>query len=187
MAANDMIKCLECNGTGAYKPDCYLCEGSMEIPVKLALEEGWNLDELEVYEGEDICRCPSEDCHGDSCQICEGSGEMDGWRTEHEVTRVLITAKSGHIPLRLYRGYWGSTWNDERLSSFAGELCHERNWITWFRSILGDEISLTPAGEAEYSARIFDWHRQHDVTKCQIDIGGRWADDGGLIPEATRP
>lgn len=179
---SDMIKCLECNGTGAYKPDCYLCEGKMEVKVSVALDHGYSAGDLEIYDGEDVCRCPAYECNGDLCVICEGSGEMDAWRTEHEVTRVLIAAKTGSPPPRLFRGCWGSTWSDELLSTFAGDIAQERGWLRWFQSILGDEISLTPAGKAEYEARIFDWHKQHDVSNCPIDIGGRWADDGGYVP-----
>lgn len=179
------VTCFECDGTGAYKSDCWLCEGAQMVTVKKAQAEGYHLDDLEDIEDDGYCRCPAYECNGDSCGLCEGSGKMEHWRAEHEVTRVLICAHSGHIPGRMHLlGNIRRIFNDELLSNFAGRICRDREWINWFTSVFGDEISLTPAGEAEYEARIFDWHKQKDVDNCALDIGGRWADDGGFVPEA---
>lgn len=178
------MKCEECNGTGAYKPDCWLCGGSREITIKAAIDERYSLEELELYDLH-YCRCPADECHGDSCDLCEGSGKMEDWRLEHEVTRVLIMAKTDFMPDRLFRLHNGrKVWDaDALLSTFAAAICRDRGWINWFTSIFGDEIDLTEAGEQEFETRIHDWHKLHDSDNRSIDDFGRWADDGGLKPE----
>lgn len=143
------VACMECDGTGAYKPDCWLCEGEMEVPISEALENGYALGDLETYPDEDVCRCPAYECRGDTCGICEGSGEMEDWRLEHEVTRVLIMAKTDVMPPRLRLYNRRIIRSDDLLAVFAGRVAKERGWIWWFCSIFGDEISLTPDGERE--------------------------------------
>lgn len=178
------IECLECEGTGAHMPDCWLCSGERTIKIEKALAEGYTLEDLEAASPEDdYCRCPADECQGDSCELCEGDGTMEGWRLEHEVTRVLTMAKTGLMPPRLHLYNRQIIRSDELLANFAGRIARDRGWIRWFCSILGDEISLTPDGEREYDARVYDWHRQQDVENCLIDIAGRWVDDGGQVYE----
>ena len=170
--------CPECNGTGAYKPDCWLCAGEMIIKVEKAVAEGWSESDLEdAYDGE--CRCPADDCNGDSCDICEGYGKTSPQRVEDEITRVLMYGLTRSIPPSISRNHFGRVYeSDDLLSNFAGRLCRERGWINWYRSVMGDEVSLTKAGEAEAEDRAWDWARRRDVTLGPIDDLGRLADDG---------
>ncbi|MBO6755727.1 MAG: hypothetical protein JJ902_05340 [Roseibium sp.] len=173
------MACPECDGTGAYKPDCWLCEGEMIIPVQKALDEGFAEDDLEdAYDG--YCRCPSYECHGDSCDLCEGEGRVTQRTIDDEITRVLLCAMDGIVPARRYVLASGRiSHSDELLARFAGVECRKRGWISWFVSIMGDEISLTPDGEVEARKRQIEWLREGDVSLRYIDDVGRFEDDGG--------
>lgn len=171
--------CPECDGTGAYDPDCWLCEGEMIIPIQKALDEGYSEKDLEdAYDG--YCRCPADECRGDSCDLCEGDARVTQKTIDDEITRVLLCAKNGTLPARRYVLPNGRiSHSDELLARFAGAECRERGWIHWFVSFMGDEISLTPAGEDEARKREIDWLRDCDVSLRYIDDVGRFEDDGG--------
>lgn len=170
--------CPECEGTGAYKPDCWLCEGQMIIKIETALAQGYSESDLEeAYDG--YCSCPSYECRGDSCELCEGDGKITVQEREDEITRVLMYGLTKSIPPRITRNHYGRPCeSDELLSSFAGGVCRERGWISWFCSILGDEVSLTPAGELEAQSRAWAWARRRDLTLGPVDDLGRLDDDG---------
>lgn len=178
MNPHTQCQCPECNGTGAHKPNCWLCDGDRIIKIEKALSEGYSEEYLEdAYDGE--CMCPADECRGDSCELCEGDGVVDRQAVEDEVTRVLLCAQSGTLPPRLHRLPYGRiVMEDALLANFAGGVCEDRGWIRWYRSILGDEISLTPAGEIEAKARSWDYARRKDTTLCPIDDLGRLDDDG---------
>lgn len=184
MGAHDPNKCTcpECEGTGAYKPDCWLCKGEMLIKIKKALAEGYSESDLEdAYDGE--CRCPADECRGDSCELCEGDGTITVQQRDDEITRVLMYGITKVIPPRITLTHYGRVHtSDELLANFAGRVCEERGWIRWFRSMLGDEVSLTPAGEAEALSRAWEWARRHDVTLGPVDDFGRFDDDGAPHP-----
>lgn len=183
---DDIQKCTcpECDGTGAYKPDCWLCAGDMSIKVEKAVAEGYSASYLEdAYDGE--CRCPADDCNGDSCDLCEGDGKVSPQRVEDEITRVLMYGVTRSIPMSISRNHFGRICeSDDLLSNFAGRVCRERGWIDWYCSVLGDEVSLTKAGEAEAESRSWDWARRRDVTLGPIDDMGRLADDGAPLTQA---
>jgi hypothetical protein len=175
----ELHTCPECNGTGAYEPDCWCCDGEMIIPIAKALENGFSEEDLEdAYDGH--CRCPSDECQGDPCDLCGGDGRVAHQTIEDEITRTLLCAKHGHIPARRRRLHYDRVaFDDALLARFAGCECKDRGWITWYRSIFGDEISLTASGEAEAEKRAVGWARGADVSLCWIDDDGRFADDGG--------
>lgn len=170
--------CPECEGTGAYKPDCWLCDGEMIIKIEKALAEGYSESDLEdAYDG--LCRCPADECRGDSCDLCEGDGTVAVQQREDEITRVLMYGLTRTIPPRISRSHYGRIYESyDLLSNFAGAVCKERGWIRWFRSVLGDEVSLTPSGEAEARSREWGWLRRRDVTLGPVDDKGRLEDDG---------
>lgn len=170
--------CPECNGTGAYDPDCWLCEGERIVKVEKALAEGYAESDLDdAYDGE--CCCPADDCRGDSCALCGGDGTITPEQREDEITRVLIYGLTKTIPPRITRNHYGRPCeSDDLLALFAGRECRERRWIDWYCSILGDEVSLTPAGKAEAESRAWAWARRRDVTLGPVDDFGRLADDG---------
>lgn len=170
--------CPECNGTGASKPDCWLCAGERIVKIKKALAEGFTEDDLEeAYDGE--CYCPADECRGDSCELCEGEGKVAPQVVEDEITRVLLYGLTRSIPPRITRNHYGRPCeSDDLLANFAGGVCRENGWINWYRSILGDEVSLTPAGEAEAQSRAWGWARRRDLTLGPIDDLGRLDDDG---------
>lgn len=178
------INCPECDGTGAYAPSCWLCEGTRDVKIERAIAEGYDIDDLEVYD-DGYCRCPAYECRGDSCDLCEGDGKVDPRVPEDEITRVLVFGLADFIPPRRYRLHNGRTVDhDELLARFAAAECRERGWLHWFVSVFGDELSLTPEGEAEAGRRYPDWVKGRDVHHAPIDALGRWADDGG--PEVAR-
>ncbi|WP_269581927.1 hypothetical protein [Roseibium sp. Sym1] len=171
--------CPECNGTKAYKPDCWLCQGEMVIPIKKTIEEGYSVNDLEdAYDGQ--CRCPAWDCNGDPCDLCDGYGKVEPHVIEQEITRVLLCAMNGTVPPRCSSSWFGRAYeSDDLLAKFAGVECRERGWIWWFVSVFGDEISLTQAGEEEARKRQVEWLRTKDVSLRHIDDIGRFEDDGG--------
>lgn len=179
----EQCTCPACHGTGAYKPDCWLCEGEMIIKVEKALAEGYSEADIEdAHDGE--CRCPADECRGDSCELCEGSGTITVQQREDEITRVLMYGLTQTIPPRITRNHLGRIYEtDDLLANFAGGVCQERGWIRWYRSILGDDLSLTPAGEIEARHREWNWLRRRDVMLGPIDDNGRWADDGGYCSQ----
>lgn len=173
--------CPECNGTGAYKSDCWLCAGERIIKVEKALAEGFSEGDLEeVYDGE--CDCPADECWGDSCVLCEGYGRISERERDDEITRVLIYGLTQSLPPRLSRNAYGRVVEgDELLARFAGGECREKGWVRWYGSILGDELSLTPAGKAEADSRAWGWARRRDVTLGPVDDFGRLDDDGAPV------
>lgn len=173
------ITCPECDGTGSRCPDCWLCDGKRTIKVSHALAEGYAMSDLQnVYEDE--CDCPTDDCRGDCCELCDGFGEITERQRDDEITRVLVFGVTRDIPPRLTRSHYGRVWeSDELLSSFAGGECRAKGWISWYVSVFGDEVNLTPSGEAEALSRMWGWCRQRDAALAPVDDFGRFDDDGG--------
>lgn len=179
------VTCFECNGTGADQPDCWLCRGKMFISVHKARREGYSADDIEDYKGS--CRCPADECRGDSCEWCDGAATVDPGLFEREVTRVLICAGLGHIPETPVRFHGG--WRRSSrllLSPAAGRYCKKQGWIGWWRSMFGDDISLTDAGRHEFDRRHPAWVAQFDCDWRPYDEDGRFADDGGASSASSQ-
>jgi hypothetical protein len=198
------MKCIDCNGTGG-DDSCYLCRGHRIIPVRRALREGYQKDDLdEIYENR--CDCPA--CHADACELCDGSGTITAEDVEREITRVLICGLTGRIPPVLSRHEWPNgrviIHDHERLlSPGASWICKKRGW-SWRLQVLafGDELHMYPAGKLEAEKRYRIWlselseisfghwlrwmqegepHRGHWSPPDQIEPEriSQWADDGG--------
>ena len=102
---------------------------------------------------------------------------------EREISRVLICAGLGHIPKIPVRFHGGWRRSDRLLlSPAAGRHCKKQGWIGWWRSIFGDDISLSDAGRREFEKRHLDWVTQFDSDWRPYDEDGRFADDGGRSP-----
>ncbi len=84
------INCPECDGTGAEKPDCWLCKGELTIKVQKAYRHGYKKDDLENLEDDGYCDCPA--CDGETCHTCEGGGKVRADYLWREAQRVLLTA-----------------------------------------------------------------------------------------------
>lgn len=172
-----ITKCAECRGTGAEEPDCELCRGGMFVSIRKAIRHGWRREDLEDA-GEGDCLCPQ--CDGDLCDQCMGDGTVGLGVNEQQETRVLIFGLVGSIPPVRWRDPYGrAREHDALLVSSAGRAVRDKGWISWFTSIFGDEVRLTPAGKVEALTRLFDWTRLRDVTLGPVDDFGRWGDDGG--------
>lgn len=178
MKNSNLTKCLQCEGTGAYNPTCWLCEGELYVSVTHAKDAGYTLD---ISDNGKDCRCPADGCYGDCCEVCEGTGMVEQRVLDDEVTRVLMYGLSQKIPPRLYRfNHRTLVEYGELLSDFAGAICRENKWINHHRSIFGDNVHLTDAGEIEAKNRVHGWHKSMDADTSKIDTFGCWADDGGL-------
>lgn len=150
------IECPECDGTGADKPDCYCCKGRRTIHWRAAIRHGFKKRDMQNLEDDGIGDCPS--CEADQCQACEGSGAVPGNYMQRERERILLTALNDRrifpriivdtfVPYRkrtpVTRVYVD---HDAFLSNAAGEVCRRAGEINWFRTIFGDEISLSNRG-----------------------------------------
>lgn len=141
-------ECADCDGTGAEKPDCYLCKGMRSIKVRRAYAFGWRKGDLRDIEDDGHCECPH--CEGHSCGYCEGDGQRPLAEMRQEVARVLHYARRGRNlpPLRVIDHRGNPKWDhDAYLSKAATRACRNAGLISWFCSAFGDELSLTPAGE----------------------------------------
>lgn len=178
---NLQTRCMDCDGTGASKPNCWLCGGRRFIKISKAIREGYQRHHLEgIEDGE--CYCPSDECRGDTCSFCEGMGTRDKDDIEIEVSRVLICALTGKLPSTPYKSDYGRVfWNESNyLSNAAGRICEDRGWIRITRMLVfGESIDLSEAGRLEAERRLPDWMAQFDVSLAPVDDYGRWGDDGG--------
>ena len=173
-----MTQCPECQGTGAYMPDCWLCKGSRDVLMSEALEEGYVEEDLDFIDDGYVV-CPVYGCHGEICSLCHGDGEVLEYEIDHEITRVLVYGLEERLPPRITNHYGRRYHTYDFLARFAGKYCRDKGWIYWFVSVFGDEISLTKEGMAEAKARRWGWYAGLDSTTCPYDDAGRWCDDGG--------
>ena len=174
-----MIPCPDCDGTGARNPNCWVCKGMRSPRWRRCVALGFPKTDLDEIEDDGYCRCPSMECHGDSCDLCMGDGQVSSDVPETEVTRVLIFGLTQVLPNRYRLSSYGRWLHDDGyLSTSAGAECQKRGWITRHNSIFGHEVYLTDAGRIEAERRIGGWHALHDCTLRHIDDDGRMADDG---------
>lgn len=141
------VTCPDCNGTGAEKPDCWLCQGRMEVHWRRAIRNGWTKKELESrMQDDDYAICPS--CDGYTCDHCEGDGKVPASVVEQERDRALIFALTQTFPPFLHPGPRGGILVKDRLLSRAA-VCtiRDERLANWFCSMLGDEVYLNDAGE----------------------------------------
>lgn len=143
------VECVECNGTGAKEPDCWVCKGQRSIHIKRAYLLGYKKGDLEGLDGsDDYCDCPRYECHGDSCDFCEGDGKVTAIEAKQQAWRVLYFAARDEIPPLFSLDHRGRIFaQDKLLSLTAARRCRDRGLISWFCSFFGDEISLTEKGE----------------------------------------
>ena len=146
------VKCDDCAGTGAHKPDCWLCKGQRSISLKKAYRHGYKLKDLEeVYD--DYCDCPV--CDGDSCVFCSGEGQVDQIEAVQQRVRIFAyTANRGAMPKFFYfdsRGFLKVSKEEPSyyLAAAAMREIREAGDAHWFTSVFGDEIMLTKQGEAK--------------------------------------
>lgn len=167
MAERPMVRCDDCEGTGAEEHDCWLCKGSRFVTVEKAMAEGFSESDLDdVDDGE--AHCPS--CHGETCEACEGSGEVDAELPAQEEDRVLICAMQGghRIPPLFFPNSHGGVWRDDDrlLSPSAAARLSERRHLFHLRVLaFGDSISLLGDGHAEAKLA---WRRHRERWKLWI-------------------
>src|SRR5574340_1203999 len=145
-----MIPCPDCDGTGAMNPNCRVCKGMRSPHWRRCVALGFAKADLEEIEDDGYCRCPSWDCHGDSCDLCMGDGQVSADTPELEITRVLVFGPTQALPQRYWRSPYGR-WldRDGYLSTSAGSECQKRGWITRINSVYGHQVYLTNAGRIE--------------------------------------
>jgi hypothetical protein len=176
------VVCGDCEGSGAHRSDCWLCKGRRYIRAKLAYRHRYRKEDLDDIEDDGYCRCPA--CGGDTCVWCNGDGEVAADIEAQQETRVLVYGLTQRIPPLRVRQYWRGgrvALDDALLSTHAARACRDKGWINWFCSVFGDEIYLTPLGEAEAKRRYVGWLCSFDSTQAPLDIHGRFDDDGGCL------
>lgn len=179
-----LMQCPDCDGTGAKEPDCWLCRGKREVSIRRAMKEGWTRNDLKDSVIDRYwCICPRDECRGEECHLCEGSGKIEPSTLDVEETRVLICAKTDDIPPRysFHAGRWMTLDHRSLLSISAARRCRDKGWITWFCTVFGDELDLTEVGEQEAERRLVEWSAAHDSRRQPYDEWARWADDGGRV------
>lgn len=125
---------------------------------RAVIRHGFKKSDMQNLEDDGIGDCPS--CQGEECQSCEGSGAVPENYMQRERERILLTAlNDGRIFPRIavdtfvpYRKRTPITRihvdHEAYLSNAAGDVCRRAGEIHWFRTIFGDEISLTNLGKA---------------------------------------
>lgn len=151
------LRCVECEGTGSSKPDCWMCKGDRSVSLKKAYRHGYKKVDLpEVYDDDGYCGCPVCDWDAHSCIFCGGDGEVDAFVAEQQRNRVLVfglqSSWRARIPptfevddigmLAIFRDA------SEYMSAEAVSVLRTEGLVQWLRSMLGDEVYLTPAGKA---------------------------------------
>jgi hypothetical protein len=123
------------------------------MKLRRAYALGYKKDELEIEE-DGWCRCPR--CGGDSCGNCLGDGYVYPEVARQQMVRVLLCGYTGDVPPLIYTDQWGRAHRDNNayLSRAAAAEARERGYIHWFCTFMGDEISLTRAGEAALRAQL---------------------------------
>lgn len=168
---------MECRGTGAEDPDCWLCKGDLTIKIEEAQSEGYSLDDLQGLADDEYCDCPV--CERATCDFCEGDGRVWPEVNEQQERRVLLMAlNGGEIPSLIYQSFDGPPVidRDALLSKEAAARCREKDEITWFCSVFGDEIGLTKKG-CHALLSVYDDGTQGFATVegwDEIKIGERW-------------
>lgn len=150
-----MANCIECKGTGSTEPDCELCNGYRSVSAKRAYAKGWKKIELPEVEHDGYCECPLCYDTASTCMFCYGDGVAISGVEEQQRMRVLICALWKFIPPVFYVDHYGEFIVDrdmDLLSSRAGGELHRENLISWWKSIFGDEIYITPKGIPEAKA-----------------------------------
>lgn len=146
---NARVTCLECRGTGAEKPDCWLCRGNLTISTRKARRNGFDKDRLIGLEPTDsLCYCPA--CDASTCLACDGDGKVPPAWEDQERDRILICAAADHneIPPRYTR--YGAD-NDALLCLSVANGMRD---IGVSRSLLSDCLHLRADDEVARAAKV---------------------------------
>lgn len=143
------VQCKECEGTGSSVPGCKLCKGHRSIEIKHAHAGGWKNSDLTGLDyGDGYCDCPR--CDAVSCMFCEGDCIVEPIVNTQQEMRVLVYGLGGRIPPVFrtdFRGKFAPDDDMHLLSRSAVAACREKGLVSWFVSVFGDEVYLTPEGE----------------------------------------
>lgn len=142
------VTCPECAGTGANKPDCWLCKGEMTIRAKKAHRHGYKNEDLENLE-DGYCDCPV--CRGETCYACEGTGTVRADYLWREAQRVLLTATKSCRPIfpdMEWFGRVGIIDDDKLLSPAAHAWLYDLGYSYGrFNNMFSDSILVSEDGE----------------------------------------
>jgi len=147
------VRCFECKGTGSSVPDCYLCEGYRSVKAKRAYALGWKKTDLIDLQEDGFAECPSCYDEARSCIFCYGDGKVDSFINEQQRNRVLIAAAHNRSDPPVCFRFERNTSRlevDPQINLLSGAHARElkrEQMITWYCSVFGDEIYLTPQGE----------------------------------------
>lgn len=166
-----LVRCTDCDGSGASEPGCELCRGERHVAVADAEAAGYDrADGLvsEAYgDAPSTMTCP--ECGGCLCGRCDGSGEIEADALAQESDRVLVCALAGgrRIPAVLYRDRGGRMQRDDGalLCEDSGGSLHRNGLIRWTATPFTDRLNLTPTGQAAAKAA---WRRHRQRQRAWI-------------------
>lgn len=143
------IKCPDCNGTGSSVPDCSVCHGYLSMPWRAFMRHGYRKADLIICGSDDFADCPR--CDADHCALCHGDGQVHPAEADQQRERVLIFGLTNElVPIIRQGGIRGAHHRLDRDPLLSREAAHQlrhEGKLHWFRSVFGDDIMLTPAGE----------------------------------------
>ncbi|MFC5358193.1 hypothetical protein [Azospirillum himalayense] len=171
------MDCPTCNGTGADKPDCWLCKGDRRIKAHAAYRHGYKKADLEDLENDGWCDCPA--CHGESCRTCEGNGTVHADYLWREAQRVLLSEdarNTGPFPEMRWSGdrwYPGFIDEDALLSLAAMDWLRLMNWSSGLYSNMFDQWFYLDAEAKDIAAAVLKPSETADLVRMWL-AGEPW-------------
>ena len=166
-----LVRCTDCDGSGASEPGCELCQGERHVAVADAEAAGYDRADGLVSEayGDALSTMTCPECGGCLCGRCDGSGEIEADALAQESDRVLVCALAGgrRIPTVFYRGRGGQMQRDDEtlLCYAAGGTLHQGGLIRLISTPFTDHVTLTPSGQAAAKAA---WRRHRQRQRAWI-------------------